>query len=172
MPLSVMKKLQIKEAQPTRIALQMVDKSLKPAHGLVGNILVKVEKFFLPVDFVILDTLEDENASIILGRPFLATGRALVDMEEGELVLRVHNEQLAFPIFKTMHSSGREEKCIQTDLIVPNLQEPPSNAQQGLQLKPPLMGINTISPDIKPKFGFGCVSSTKEEVPKKKMSRG
>ncbi|KAL4288034.1 hypothetical protein AHAS_Ahas19G0245800 [Arachis hypogaea] len=96
MPLSVMKKLQIQEAQPTRISLQMEDKSLKPAYGLVENILVKVGKFFLPTNFVILDTREDENASIILGRPFLATGRALIDVEEGKLVLRVHNEQLVF----------------------------------------------------------------------------
>ena len=56
MPLYVMKKLQIQEAQPTKIALQMVDKSMKPAYGLVENILVKVGKFFLPADFMILDT--------------------------------------------------------------------------------------------------------------------
>ncbi|KAL4276159.1 hypothetical protein AHAS_Ahas20G0179300 [Arachis hypogaea] len=137
MPLSVMKKLQIQEAQPTRIALQMADKSLKPAYGLVENILVKVGKFFLPSNFVILDTEEDENASIILGIPFLATGRALIDVEEGELVLRVHNEQLIF------------------------------------HLRSPLVTINKISPDIKPKFGIGNASSTKVEVlKKKKVPRG
>ena len=100
MPLSVMKKLQIQEVQPTKIALQMADKSMKPAYGLVENILVKVGKFFLPADFVILDTGEDENASIILGRPFLAIGRAVIDVEEDELVLRVHNEQLVFHVFQ------------------------------------------------------------------------
>ncbi|KAL4356578.1 hypothetical protein AHAS_Ahas09G0100700 [Arachis hypogaea] len=168
MPLSVMKKLQIQEAQLTRIALQMTDKSIKPAYGLVENILVKVGKFFLPVDFVILDTGEDENASIILGRPFLATGRALIDVEEGELVLRVHNEQLVFHVFKDIHSASKKERCMQTELIDPNLQEPHDDAQQNLQLKPPLVTINKIPPDIKPKFGVGNASSTKEEVPKKK----
>ncbi|KAL4321982.1 hypothetical protein AHAS_Ahas14G0164900 [Arachis hypogaea] len=168
MPLSVMKKLQIQEAQPTRIALQMAEKSLKPAYGLVENILVKVSKFFLPADFVILDTGEDENASIILGRPFLATGGALIDVEEGELVLRVHNEQLVFHVFKDMHSAGEEERCMQTELIDPNLHEPPDDGQKNLQLKPPLVTINKIPPDIKPKFGVGNASSTKEEVPKKK----
>ncbi|XP_057719559.1 uncharacterized protein LOC130933985 [Arachis stenosperma] len=131
-PLSVMKKLQIKEEQPTRIALQMADKSLKHAHGIVENVLVKVGKFFLLVDFVILDMREDENASIILGRPFLAIGRALIDVEQGELVLSVHNEQLVFHVFKKMHSSGEEEKCMQTELIDPNLQEPLDDAQQNL----------------------------------------
>ncbi|XP_016185537.1 uncharacterized protein LOC107627198 [Arachis ipaensis] len=55
MPLSVMKKPQIQKAQPTRIALQMADKSLRQAHGIVENVLVKVGEFFLPADFVILD---------------------------------------------------------------------------------------------------------------------
>ncbi|KAL4275584.1 hypothetical protein AHAS_Ahas20G0121800 [Arachis hypogaea] len=132
MPLSVMKKLQIQEVQPTKIALQMADKSMKPAYGLVENILVKVGKFFLPADFVILDTGEDENASIILGRLFLATGRALIDVEVGELVLRVHNEQLVFHVFKDVHSTGEEERCMQAELIDPNLQEPPDDAQQNL----------------------------------------
>ncbi|KAL4390117.1 hypothetical protein AHAS_Ahas03G0113000 [Arachis hypogaea] len=168
MPLSVMNKLQIQEAQPTRIALQMANKSMKPAYGLVENILVKVGKFFLPANFVILDTREDENASIILGRPFLATGRALIDVEVGELVLRVHDEQLVFHVFKDIHSVGEEERCMQTELIDPNLQEPSDDAQQNLQLKPPLVTINKIPPDIKPKFGVGNASSTKEEVPKKK----
>ncbi|QHN81359.1 Retrotransposon gag protein [Arachis hypogaea] len=173
MPLSVMKKLQIQETQPTKIALQMADKSMKPAYGLVENILVKVGKFFLPADFVILDTGEDENASIILGRPFLDTGRALIDVEVGELVLRVHNEQLVFHVFKDIHSAGREERCIQTELIDPNLQEPPDDVQQHLQLKPPLVTINKFPPNIKPKFGVGNASSTKEEVlKKKKVPRG
>ncbi|XP_072075050.1 uncharacterized protein [Arachis hypogaea] len=168
MPLSVMKKLQIQEAQLTKIALQMADKSMKPAYGLVENILVKVGKFFLPADFVILDTGEDENASIILGRPFLATERALIDVEVGELVLRVHNEQLVFHVFKDVHSTGEEERCMQAELIDPNLQEPPDDAQQNMQLKPPLVTTDKILPDIKPKFGVETASSTKEEVPKKK----
>ena len=130
--------------------------------------LIKVEKFFLPTDFLILDTGEDENASIILGRPFLATGRALIDVEVGELVLRMHNEQLVFHVFKDVHSTGEEERCMQAELIDPNLQEPPDDAQQNLQLKPLLVTINKIPPDIKPKFGVRNALSTKEEVPKKK----
>ncbi|XP_020992615.1 uncharacterized protein LOC110278721 [Arachis duranensis] len=89
MPLLVMRKLQVQEAQPTRIALQMADKSLRHAHRLVENVLVKVGELFLPADFVILDMGEDVNDYIILGRPFLATRRALIDVERGELVLRL-----------------------------------------------------------------------------------
>ncbi|KAL4374166.1 hypothetical protein AHAS_Ahas05G0154600 [Arachis hypogaea] len=172
MPLSMMKKLKIQEAQPIKIALQMANKSMKPAYGLVENILVKVGKFFLAADFVILDTGEDENASIILGRPFLATRRALIDAEVGKLVLRLHNEQLVFHVFKDVHSAGEEERCMQTELIDPTLQKPPDDAHQNLQLKPPLVTINKIPPDIKSKFGVGNASSTMEEGPKKKVPRG
>ncbi|KAL4397156.1 hypothetical protein AHAS_Ahas01G0163700 [Arachis hypogaea] len=172
MPLSVMKKLQIQEAQPTKIALQIADKSMKPAYGLVENILVKVGKFFLLADFVILDIGEDENASIILGRPFLATGRALIDVEVGELVLRVHNEQLVFHVLKDIHPTGEEGMCMQAELIDPNLPKLSDDTQQNLQLKPSLVTVNKIPP-IKPKFGVGNTSSTKEEVPKKKkLPRG
>ncbi|KAL4373423.1 hypothetical protein AHAS_Ahas05G0080300 [Arachis hypogaea] len=173
MPLFVMKKLQIKEAQPTRIVLQMADESLKHAHEIVENLLVKVEKFFLPADFIILDIGEDDNASIILGRPFLTTERALIDVEEGELVLRVHEEKLVFYVLKIMHSSGEEERCMQIDLIDPNLQESPDDTQQhSLQPKHPLVKINKIFTDIKSKFGVGNAMSRKEEAPKKKVSKG
>ncbi|XP_025679188.1 uncharacterized protein [Arachis hypogaea] len=90
MPLFVIRKLGIQEAQSTRISLEMVDKSLKWAYGLVENVRVKVEDLHLPTDFVILDTGEEKDDSIILERPFLAIGRALIDVHRGELVLRMH----------------------------------------------------------------------------------
>ncbi|XP_015970215.1 uncharacterized protein LOC107493672 [Arachis duranensis] len=98
MPLSVTKKLGIQEVQPTRFSLEMADKSLKWAYGLVENVLVKVEDLYLPADFVILDTKEDQNDSIILGRPFLATGKALIDVEKGELILRLWEDHILFKI--------------------------------------------------------------------------
>ncbi|XP_015961420.1 uncharacterized protein LOC107485399 [Arachis duranensis] len=82
MPLSVMKRLGIQEVQPAKISLEMADKSLKRAHGMVEDLLVKVEDLYLPADFVILDTGEDRDNSIILGRPFLATTKALIDVKK------------------------------------------------------------------------------------------
>ncbi|XP_016162316.1 uncharacterized protein LOC107605084 [Arachis ipaensis] len=83
MPLSMMKRLKIQELKPTKKALQLANKSMKLAHKVVENVLIKVEKIFLLVDFVILDMEEDEHASIILGRPFLATGSSFIDVEKG-----------------------------------------------------------------------------------------
>ncbi|XP_057741362.1 uncharacterized protein LOC130960017 [Arachis stenosperma] len=111
MPLSLMRKLRICELKSTRILLQMADKSIQQAVEVVENALVKVGKFLLPADFVILDMEEDPNTPIILGRPFFATGRALIDVEKGELLLRVHDEHLAFHVFKTPHEPTQEEEC-------------------------------------------------------------
>ncbi|XP_015945060.1 uncharacterized protein LOC107470187 [Arachis duranensis] len=109
MPLSLMKKLQIHELKPTKIVLQMVDKSIQQALGVVENVLVKVDNFFLPADFIILDIKEDDNTPIILGRPFLAIARALIDIEKEELMLRMHEEHIMFHVFKNLQDSTQEE---------------------------------------------------------------
>ncbi|XP_057723861.1 uncharacterized protein LOC130939804 [Arachis stenosperma] len=117
--LSVMKKLQIQEAQPTRIALQIVDKSLKLAHGIVENVLVKVGELFLLANFVILDMGEDKNDSIIQGRLFLAIGRVLIDLEQGELFLRMCEDYLVFKVFSPSHHSGEGGTYMKSELINP-----------------------------------------------------
>ena len=66
--------------------------------GIVEDVLVKVGKFILPTDFIILDMEEDEWIPIILGRPFLATGRALIDVQKGQLKLRVDKEEAIFKV--------------------------------------------------------------------------
>ena len=68
--------------------------------------LIKVESFIFPADFVILDCKVDFKVSIILGRPFLATGRALVDMEKGQMKFRLNNEEVTFNICRSMRQSG------------------------------------------------------------------
>ncbi|XP_016164913.1 uncharacterized protein LOC107607478 [Arachis ipaensis] len=98
MPLYVMKRLGIQEVHPAKISLEMADKSLKRAYGMVEDVLVKVENLYLPGDFVILDTGEDRDASIILGRPFLAIAKVLIDVENGELVLRLPEDHILFKI--------------------------------------------------------------------------
>ena len=63
--------------------------------------LVKVEGLYIHVDFIILDTGKDEDESIILGRPFLATAKAVIDVDRGELVLQLNEDYL---VFKTQGS--------------------------------------------------------------------
>ncbi|KAK8609004.1 hypothetical protein V6N13_025311 [Hibiscus sabdariffa] len=81
------------------------------AKGKIEDILVKVDKFIFPADFLILDCEADENAPIILGRPFLATGRVLMDFGEDELVLRVDDQQVKINIIRTENGVAKIEKC-------------------------------------------------------------
>ncbi|XP_015940306.1 uncharacterized protein LOC107465848 [Arachis duranensis] len=117
MPLSMMKKLTIEEVKPTKMSLQMADRSLKIPNRVVENLLVKVGEFTFRADFVILDMEEEGHNSIILGRPFLATAKAIIDVEKGEMVLRVHNEQIIINVFKAMQYTPEKEKHIRVKMI-------------------------------------------------------
>ncbi|XP_015965235.1 uncharacterized protein LOC107488963 [Arachis duranensis] len=117
MSLSMMKKLAIEELKPTRMSLVMADRSIKTPNGIVENMLVKVGKFIFPTDFVILDTEEEGNNSIISRRPFLATARAIIDVENGEMIFRVHNEQMVKNVFKSMQHSPEQENYMKVDMI-------------------------------------------------------
>ncbi|KAL4273562.1 hypothetical protein GQ457_13G015240 [Hibiscus cannabinus] len=90
---SVFQKLGIGEAKPTTVMLQLADCSYIQQEGKIEDILVRVDRFIFPTEFLILDFEADEHAPIILGRPFLAIGRVLIDFENGELALRVNDQQ-------------------------------------------------------------------------------
>ncbi|KAL5552044.1 hypothetical protein UlMin_002220 [Ulmus minor] len=80
MPMSIFKKLGIGEARPTTVSLQLADISIAHPEGKIEDVLVKVDKFIFPVDFIVLDYEADLDVPIILGRPFLAIGRTLIDV--------------------------------------------------------------------------------------------
>ncbi|XP_062085651.1 uncharacterized protein LOC133791752 [Humulus lupulus] len=98
---SYVKRLKLGEARPTTVTLQLADRSIAHPRGIIEDVLVKVDKFIFPADFIVLDMEEDANVPIILGRPFLAIGRALIDVQKGELRLRVQNEEISFNVFTT-----------------------------------------------------------------------
>ncbi|XP_073120501.1 uncharacterized protein [Henckelia pumila] len=85
-------KLSMGVIELTTIFLKLADRSVKYPRGVVENVLVKVDKLIFPVDFVVIDMDEDYVVPMILGRPFLATSRALIDVEKGELVFRMNDE--------------------------------------------------------------------------------
>ncbi|XP_070041298.1 uncharacterized protein [Nicotiana tomentosiformis] len=85
MPYSVFKTRGIGQPGATSRRLQMVDRTMKRPLGIIDDVSVRVDTFILPTDFVILDCEVDYEVPIIFGRLFLATGKALVDVEAGEL---------------------------------------------------------------------------------------
>ena len=80
MSLSIFRRLGLSEARPTTVTLQLADRSLKHPRGVIEDVLVKVEKFIFPTYFIVLDMEKDKEIPIILGRPFLATSRAMIDV--------------------------------------------------------------------------------------------
>ncbi|KAL8520973.1 hypothetical protein ACS0TY_011498 [Phlomoides rotata] len=89
--------------------LQLADRTVTYPRGIVEDVLVKVDKFIFPVDFVVLDMVEDRDIHLILGRPFLATGGAMIDVRNRELTLDVNGEKVSFNIFKAMKFHSNEE---------------------------------------------------------------
>ena len=102
MPLSMFKRLKLGEQKSTTINLQLADKSYQHPRGIIETVLVKVGKFILPTDSVILDMEEDDLVRIILGRPFLSTGKGQINVQEGELKLRVQGDEVTFHVFRPM----------------------------------------------------------------------
>ena len=89
MPWLIFKKWNLGETRSTTITLQLENSSLTHPCGIIEDVLVKMDKFIFPVDFIILDMEEDKEVPINLGRPFLATGRVMIEVQKGELRLRV-----------------------------------------------------------------------------------
>ncbi|XP_070020463.1 uncharacterized protein [Nicotiana sylvestris] len=85
--------------------------------GIIDDALVRVDKFILPDDFVILNCEVDYEVPIILGKPFVATGKTLVDVEAGELIFRVGDEKVVFYACKSMKQPNSSEVCSFVDLV-------------------------------------------------------
>ncbi|XP_052728499.1 uncharacterized protein LOC128195297 [Vigna angularis] len=117
MLLSMFEKIEGLELKPTRMTLQQADRSLKYPCGVAEDVLVKVEIFMFPVDFVILEMEDDVNVSFILGRPFMKTARVLIDVENGKLKVRVQDEEVNFDVFEAMSYPKDDKECFHLDTL-------------------------------------------------------
>ena len=90
---------------------------MKKLIGVLYDVLVKVDRFIFSTDFVILDCNIDHEVHIILGRPFLATGWDLVDVECGEIKLWVTNEEVSFNVCKSKKQPMDLQVVFVIDLI-------------------------------------------------------
>ncbi|KAH9697093.1 hypothetical protein KPL71_023468 [Citrus sinensis] len=111
MPLFVFKQLGVGECRPTTITLQLADKSHAYPEGKIDDVLVKVDKFIFPVDFIVLDFEADKEVPIILGKPFLATGKTLIDVQKREFTMRVNDHQVTFNVLEAMRNPDEVEDC-------------------------------------------------------------
>ena len=138
LPYSVYKQIGLGELKPTNITLSLADRSVKIPKGIVEDVLVKVDKFYYPVDFVVLDTKPiasgPNHVPIILGTPFLATFNGIINCQNGVMQLTFGNMTLDLNIFHLSHKhklaeddmQGSEEVCS----IGPSVREPKAHSLQ------------------------------------------
>jgi len=96
MPLSLCTKLQLLDLLPTIMIIQLADRSVKRSVGILEDVPVQVGKFVIPCDFIVMDMDENPEVPIILGRPFLATARAVIDVQADTMSFQVCGETIDF----------------------------------------------------------------------------
>nr|GEW13407.1 DNA-directed DNA polymerase [Tanacetum cinerariifolium] len=106
MPLFMWNKLSLPELSPTCMTLELADRLISHPVGVVEDVFVKVGAFHFLADFVVVDFDADPRVPLILERSFLKTGRALIDVYEGELTLRVDKESVTFNLDQTLRYSA------------------------------------------------------------------
>ncbi|XP_050876241.1 uncharacterized protein LOC127079934 [Lathyrus oleraceus] len=99
-PLSIYQRLGIGNVSDTRTNLQFADHSIKNAHGIAEDVLLTIEQFSFPINFVIIDIPEDEETPIILGRPFMRTSRCKFDIDHGTLTLKFYDDEITLNVLK------------------------------------------------------------------------
>ncbi|KAK4713604.1 hypothetical protein R3W88_019511 [Solanum pinnatisectum] len=112
MPLSIYKKLRLGDPKQTAVRFLMANRTVKRPIGVLHDVLLKVELFIFTADFVILYCKVDFEVPIILGRPVLATGRALVDMEKGQMKFKLNNEEATFNICRSIKQSSERQSVL------------------------------------------------------------
>ncbi|XP_050222479.1 uncharacterized protein LOC126672568 [Mercurialis annua] len=150
----------------TSMVLQLADHLLKRPFGIVEDVLVKVDEFIFPVDFVILNYAVDKECPMILGRPFLNTGRAFIDVHGGKLTLRIDEETVVFDMKKGMRGTIEEEDCMGIDVIDEIVEE---QLQENVQLLNEVKRVEICPQQISQvSFHFGIADDeyTEEDEPK------
>nr|GEY07239.1 putative reverse transcriptase domain, ribonuclease H-like domain, aspartic peptidase domain protein [Tanacetum cinerariifolium] len=118
MPLSIWKKLRLPTLNDTKMVLELADRTISKPTGAAENVFVKVGKFYFLADFVVLDFIADPRVPLILGRPFLSTAHAIIDVDEGELILRHDGQYLTLKCGDTPSISYNNfESLNKVDLI-------------------------------------------------------
>nr|GEX75768.1 reverse transcriptase domain-containing protein [Tanacetum cinerariifolium] len=94
MPLSIWKKLRLPTLNDKKMVLELADRTISKPTGVAENVFVKIGKFYFPADFIVLDFVADPSVPLILGRPFLSTAHAIINVYEREIIIRQNQQSL------------------------------------------------------------------------------
>jgi len=115
LPLSLLKRISIGDLKPTKMTLQLADRSIIYPAGILEDIPIKVGKIYIPADFVVVAIKEDSETPILLGRSFLATAGAVINIKYGKIVFHVVDEKVEFEIAKLMKGPYIFDSCCMID---------------------------------------------------------
>nr|XP_009593493.1 uncharacterized protein LOC104090146 [Nicotiana tomentosiformis] len=122
MPLYIFRKLEgkLRVIKSIPVSLQQANQTTILPEGIIEDILVRVDKFVFPIDFIVVDMEVNKEVPLILGRPFLCTGRAILDIYEGKLMLRAGNKKVVFQMKRIMKYPSDEASaysCFKPDVV-------------------------------------------------------
>ncbi|GJS55401.1 DNA-directed DNA polymerase [Tanacetum coccineum] len=132
----------------TRMSLELADRSIQYPREIIENVLIKVDKFVLPIDFLILDIPEDSRVPIILGRPFLATARAMIDVFNKKITLRVGDDKVVFDVDQSIkRPTFVDEECYMIDDLdeMINKEAQDKNEKNGCDSEKSIRRINSVN---------------------------
>ncbi|XP_039682975.1 uncharacterized protein [Medicago truncatula] len=114
---SVVKRVGGLEMKLTRMTLQLADKSVARPMGIAEDVLVKVDKFVFPVDFVVMDIEEEDEMPLILGRTFMLAARMMIDYDDGLMKVRLDDEEINSNLHSAMKHSKDKGACFKVDAM-------------------------------------------------------
>ncbi|XP_050892509.1 uncharacterized protein LOC127098050 [Lathyrus oleraceus] len=117
MPLVVCKRLNIGDMQPTRMSLQLADRSVKYPINILEDIPVRIVQLYIPTNFVVMDIKEDEEIPILLGKPFLSTTGTMIDVKRGKMTFEVGEEKVEFILSKFLKAPTTDDSFYAIDII-------------------------------------------------------
>jgi hypothetical protein len=129
LPYSVYQQLGLVELKPTSTVLQLVDRSIKKPQGIEEDVIIKVDKFYYLVDFIVLDTepvpYPKKQFPVILGRPFLTTANACINCRTGVMKIFFGNMKIWLNIFNAFQNAPDQKSCFFLDAIGETVEDPP-----------------------------------------------
>jgi hypothetical protein len=133
MPLSILRKLNCGKVKPTRMTRILADRTKVHPYGILEDVLVTVDDKLFPADFVIMDIEADPDAPILLGKPFLTTGKEIIDMATGNVTFRVDGNEVTFNVKEMMNQKKEKIECYQVDVVETLVEEELAKAAPGLE---------------------------------------
>ncbi|GKB51975.1 reverse transcriptase domain-containing protein [Tanacetum coccineum] len=142
LPHSIYKKLELEALTPTRMTLELANRSITHPMGIAEDVVVRVDGFTFLADFVVVNFEPDPRVPIILGRPFLRTAKALIDLYEEKLALRVGKEKLVY--YADRSEKNKDKNCVHAISIIDFSKDDPFSSSTTISHNAPFPSSSSV----------------------------